>query len=108
MKKIALILSIFFLCGCVETIKTEKAFNRLTHYQGMGHFYYIGTEDNYHFFAGDYFLGRTKYYRYPISKFEIVNTFPRTNNRNKWKPFLVDINENTAGFEQSMTGTNKK
>lgn len=111
MKKIILILLIFVLSGCVETIETEEDFHRLTSYRGMGHFYYIGTEDNFHYFASDYFLGRTKYYSYPVEKFEIINTFPKTNNKNDWKPFLVDINENTAGFKdehlEKIKGTNE-
>lgn len=78
------------LQGCMSTVKNQAAFDRLRQRQGLGHFYYIGTKDDFHYFASAYFMEPTRYYRYPKAEYPIRNEFPKTKEKDKWVRFIVD------------------
>lgn len=96
-------LFLFFLVtlnvSCVKEISSKEEFHTLSHSAGLGHFYYIGSENNFHYFAKDSFLSFTTYYKYPKDQYSTENPFPRTEDKSKWIPYLIDGNEKTEGFE---------
>jgi len=71
-------------CGAPKTIKTRADFDRLTQRHGMGHFYYIGTEDDFHYFASSHLAERTRFYRYPKADYRLDKTFPKTKEKSQW------------------------
>ncbi|MCO5053106.1 MAG: hypothetical protein M9920_12475 [Verrucomicrobiae bacterium] len=94
------LLPVLFVTGCVAPRIINKGdFDRLTQRQGMGHFYYIGSDAGFHYFASSYFTERTGFYRYPKTDYLITSTFPKTKQESQWIPFLFDLNTNTKGFK---------
>jgi len=65
----------------------------------MGHFYYVGSKGDFHYFASSYFMQPTRYYRYPKASYSIQNEFPKSGDRDKWVRFIVDWGRGTQYFE---------
>ena len=90
------------LQGCASPLKTKSDLDTLTDRRGLGHVYYIGTKDGFHYFASTYFLERTKYYRLPESGYSFQHPFLKTSDESKWIPFMVNLNQNTQGFRDEL------
>jgi hypothetical protein len=97
---VAALLLVLFITGCAapKTVKSRADFDRLTQRHGMGHFYYIGSEGDFHYFASSYLAERTKFYRYPKANYALNKTFPKTREKSQWIPYLFDLNANARGF----------
>lgn len=95
---LALLCAAMFMQGCVSPLKSKSDLDTLTQRHGLGHVYYIGTKDGFHYFASKFFLERTRYYRLPESQYSFQNPFPKTSDESKWIPFMVNFNQNTQGF----------
>jgi hypothetical protein len=95
----AVVLLVVFLTGCATPRTISKGeFDRLTARQGMEHFYYIGSDATFHYFASSYFSERTRFHRYPKTDYQINSTFPKTKQESQWIPYVFDLNANTKGF----------
>ena len=107
MKIHCLILTLLVCASCASTkpITTVNEFDRLSHYAGLGHFYYIGSQGETNHYATSYFLSGTRYYSFPQSEYPISTRFPRTQDRNQWRPYLRNLNDNLEGFSGEDTKT---
>jgi hypothetical protein len=101
---------LFAGCGTPKSLRSRADLDALTQRHGMGHLYYIGTEDGFHYFARKYFTERTKYYRLAVGNYSFSKPFPKTADESKWVPYQFDLNANTKGFrgelQQSLQVTN--
>jgi hypothetical protein len=84
--------------SCVQLISSDEEFHELLHSAGLGHFYYIGSESGYHYFASDSFLSPTRYYKYPSNKYFLKRTLPKTKDKKDWLPYLIDGKKKTEEF----------
>jgi len=98
MTKVLPLLLLLLLTGCASRTVDAGRFHQLAQKQGLGHLYYCGTKEGYHYFAESYFLKPTKRYRLPASDHPILHPFPKTSDRSAWIPWLVDWQNKTHGL----------
>jgi hypothetical protein len=85
-------------CATNRQIISTQEFAQLSHMKGLGHFYYTGSDGETNYYAASYFLQPTRIYSYPQSNYPISHRMLRTKDRDSWRPFLININENIEGF----------
>jgi hypothetical protein len=92
------LLMLVIVAGCATRTVDAQRFSSLTQRRGLGHLYYTGTKDEFHYFAESYFLEPTHLYRLSSSAYTITNTFPKTSDRALWIPWQVSLSSGTEGF----------
>jgi hypothetical protein len=96
----ALLLGLLYVSGCAipKPLASKRELDKLTQRHGLGHLYYIGTEAGFHHFATKYLGEATKFYTLPGAEYSLQNTFPKTNDKSRWVPYLFNWNRNSKGF----------
>lgn len=95
---LVLLLCFVLGAGCAARTIDMQCFHSLTKRRGLGHLFYTGTKDEYHYFAERYFLESMRHYRLPLSAYTITNTFPKTSDRALWIPWQVNLSSGVEGF----------
>ncbi len=98
MIRVTPLLMLLIVAGCATRTLDAERFHSFTQRRVLGHFYYIGTKGEFHYFSESYFLKPTRHYRLPLSAYTITKTFPKTSDRSLWIPWLVILNSGTEGF----------
>ncbi len=96
--RLVLSLLLIGLTGCVSRQIDRSRFDTLTARHGLGHVYYRGSKNDYHYFASKYLWEQTSYYHLPMSALPLSNTFGKTCDRDHWIAWQHDLAAGTEGF----------
>jgi hypothetical protein len=91
-------LLLFAGCATTRTLHTRQEMDDLRHYRTLGCLNYVGSDGMTNYFVKSEFLSRTRRYSCSQEVFPISNRFPKTEDRNKWVPYVVSLSQCTEGF----------
>lgn len=91
----------FSIAGCSTHLVSDNYLERQKQYVGMGHLYYIGSDSKYHYFSTRYIWKLPKTFRVIKSDTSLeVKKFLLTSKKEKWVPYLHDLNIGQSGFKR--------
>lgn len=93
-------ISLLLLAGCATTrsVHTRQEMDDLRHYTTLGCLNYVGSEGATNYFAKTEFLSRTRCYACLQELYPIVKRFPKTEDREKWVPYIISLGQGEEGF----------
>lgn len=99
MKRLTAI-GLLLLAGCAtsRTLHTPREMDQVRHYRTLGQLYYVGSSGPTNYFVKIEFLRPTRRYACSQDIFPMQNRFPKTDERDKWVPYMVSLSEGTEGF----------
>jgi hypothetical protein len=94
------VLLLFLATGCTTILHSKVEVVSVARSVGLGHLYYTGSDEAFHYFVKSSFMSFDSHYRTPQDAYSIKNIFPRSNDKTKWIPYLIDGSKKTEGFSE--------
>ena len=94
----SILLAVLLTTGCTATLQSGAEVASIGKSAGLGHLYYTGSDETFHYFAKLSFMCLSSRYRAPRTAYTIVTVFPLTSDKSKWIPYLINGKEKSEGF----------